>query len=73
MEPIPLTPHEIRQACFEAYSKVEDPRELIGRHVPSPARIWAEEHRLVVRETTFAPPGRLYIVGAVPVEGVLIP
>ncbi len=72
-DPVALTPREIRAALDDALALVEDPRELIGRYVPSAARIWAEEKRIAIRETEFAPPNRLYITGAIPVPGVFVP
>lgn len=57
----------LRERLNDALVWVEDPRQLVGQDVPPAAAEWAETNGLAVVRTKFAPPGRLYIVGAVPV------
>lgn len=58
-----------RQALDQALAQIEDAREIVGQHVPLWAQEWAEKNGLEVRETSFAPPGKLFLVGAFPVDG----
>lgn len=52
---------------------VEDAQTLCGQQVPAEARAWAEENGLDVKQTEFAPAGRLFIIGALPVPWELHP
>jgi hypothetical protein len=55
------------QRLDETLDRIEDPQKLVGRAIPIAAIEWAEQHGLEVQRAEFAPPGRLYIIGAVPV------
>jgi hypothetical protein len=57
----------LRDALNEALEKVDNPERLVGRRVPGVAYRWAETNGLEVQETAFAPPGQLFIIGAIPV------
>lgn len=48
--------------------RVENATEIVGKEIPGWVEDWAERNGLDVRRSSFAPPGKLYIVGAVPVE-----
>jgi hypothetical protein len=72
-DPIPLSPDEIRAALDATYEVVADARMVVGHHIPSAVRVWAEERNLELRETEFAPPNRLFIIGAVVVPDIFIP
>lgn len=72
--PVALPEEDLLAALDSTLSQVEDARELVGLAIPVVARHWANRHGLPWRETSFCPPGRLFIVGAVAVPpGVLIP
>ena len=58
----------LRESLDEAYDIVDASTEVVGREVPAEARAWAEEHNLKVIESEFVPRGRLYLVGALPVD-----
>jgi hypothetical protein len=51
----------------EALACVVDPQKLVGKTVPRAAEEWGELNGLDVARSDFAPPGYLYIIGAVPV------
>jgi hypothetical protein len=67
----PLTPEQVFLRLDETLAEMEDATTVVGQWIPSSVRIWAERNGLTVRETRFAPPDRIYIVGAVPVEGIV--
>ena len=56
-----------RATLEAAFDGVEDARMIVGQFIPVAVREWAEERGLEARETQFAPPGRIFIVGAVPI------
>ena len=62
-----MTEAELLKALDEAFAKVDYPQQLVGRTVPKEAERWAEEHGVEVRRSLSAPPGKLYLIGAVPV------
>ena len=59
--------NELRERLNETLARVEAPEKLVGRDIPLAAAEWAERNGLEVVRTEFAPDGRLYIFGAVPV------
>jgi len=72
-QPQEMTPLQIRSLLDETLATMWEANELIGQHVPSAARIWAETHNIPVRESRFCPPNRLFLVGPIIVPDVFVP
>lgn len=71
--PVALSDEDLLAALDATFEQVHDARELVGNAIPVAARHWANRRGLGWRETSFAPSGRLFITGALPVPGVLVP